>query len=311
MSENDYTQPKILYIPAERVFCSSVTNPAKVNFLPPNLLSFMSDYYDALNNSEKNSVMLPLNGYEVVFDKKTNEVFVADKDKDYKIKLESSSSGLQSLIPLYITLKFFNEQISRPLEERFNEFSLEQTNRIKEFGKELLSSKRISEEGLNNTLESMKKSLKELWDKAPDIRDKQIKRIIDSRMVCIIEEPEQNLFPESQYIIINELISNMLKDESNICFLTTHSPYILETINNCIYAKQISSKGIDVSQILPEEYHISFDNVAAYKISDGKIYSIKEDDIKQINPEEIDKCSELISDVYTKLADAEYGAKVE
>ena len=212
---------------------------------------------------------------------------------------------------MYITLKFFNEQISRPLEERFNEFSLEQTNRIKEFGKELLSSKRISEEGLNNTLESMKKSLKELWDKAPDIRDKQIKRIIDSRMVCIIEEPEQNLFPESQYIIINELISNMLKDESNICFLTTHSPYILETINNCIYAKQISSKGIDVSQILPEEYHISFDNVAAYKISDGKIYSIKEDDIKQINPEEIDKCSELISDVYTKLADAEYGAKVE
>ncbi len=310
-SSDDYSQPKILYIPAERVFCSSVTNPTKVNFLPPNLLSFMSDYYDALNNQDNTTVMLPLNGYEVVFDKKTSEVFVADKQKDYKIKLESSSSGLQSLIPLYITVKFFKEQISRPLEARFNEFSLDQTNKLKEFGKELITSKRITEEGLNETLESFKKSLREFLEKAPEIREKQIKRIVNSRMVCIIEEPEQNLFPESQYKVINELISLLLNDKSNICVITTHSPYILETINNCIYAKQISLKGIDISQILPEEYQISYDNIAAYKISNGKIYSIREDDIKQINPAEIDICSELISEVYTKLADAEYGAKIE
>ena len=76
-------------------------------------------------------------------------------------------------------------------------------------------------------------------------------------------------------------------------------------------AHHISSKGIDVSKILTSNYHLSFDNVAAYKITDGKIISIKEDDIKQINPQEIDRCSEIISDVYTKLSDAEYGVNNE
>ena len=301
---DEYTQPKILYVPAERNFCSSVTNPAKVNFLPANLVYFMSDYYDALSNQHEESVLLPLNGYAVEYNNETNDVYVSDKTKNYKIGIQSASSGLQSLIPMYISIRFFINQLSRPLEERFNEFSSEQTNKIRVFSKELLDSQKITEEKLNKVFADIEDSLKNIWKTSSE---QKIKKLVDSRFLCIIEEPEQNLFPQSQYEVINALISLIFQEDSNKCFITTHSPYILETINNCLYANDVASKGIDVSKILPKAQHLSYGKVAAYKISDGNIYSIKEDDIKQINPGEIDKCSQIISDIYTKLSDAKYG----
>ena len=119
------------------------------------------------------------------------------------------------------------------------------------------------------------------------------------------------MFPISQHDVVMNLLSGFSNQTDNTLVITTHSPYVLETVNNCIYAKQVSLKGIDVANILPVESQIAYDDVAAYKISDGKIFSIKEDDIKQINPQEIDRCSEIISDIYTKLSDAEYGANIE
>ena len=186
---------------------------------------------------------------------------------------------------MYITINHCLNQLRLPSDKRQNELNAFQ---IVEF-------KKIIED---NTLDKEKK-------------DEEFKKILNSHLICIIEEPEQNLFPVSQYNVLMNLLSSFSDIKDNTLIITTHSPYVLETINNCMYANQIAAKGIDVSNILPSEYHISFDNVAAYKIVDGKIISIKEDDIKQINPQEIDKCSETISDIYTKLADAEYGATDE
>ena len=52
---------------------------------------------------------------------------------------------------------------------------------------------------------------------------------------------------------------------------------------------------------------ISYENVSAYLIQNGEIFSIKEDDLKQINPGSIDQCSKKITDIYSELAKLEYG----
>ena len=104
---------------------------------------------------------------------------------------------------------------------------------------------------------------------------------------------------------------NLLKGFSNgtenSLVLTTHSPYILETINNSIYADTIRKSGKDSNHLIPEECQISYNNVSAYQIENGEIHSIMDDDIKQINPAAIDKCSQKITDIFTKLTDIDFG----
>lgn len=284
-NNTNFIRPKVLYVPAERSFCTAIVNPYKVSGMPNSVLDFLSDYYDAEKELQEKKISLPLNGFKFRFSENENTAYISDEKKNYEIKIEDSSSGLQSLVPMYITINHCLNQLRIPSDKRQNELNVFQ---IVEF-------KKIIED---NTLDKAKK-------------DEEFKKILNSYLICIIEEPEQNLFPVSQYNVLMNLLSSFSDIKDNTLIITTHSPYVLETINNCMYANLISSKGIDVSKILPSNYHISFDNVAAYKISDGKIISIKEEDIKQINPQEIDRCSETISDIYTKLSDVEYGVNNE
>ena len=55
----------------------------------------------------------------------------------------------------------------------------------------------------------------------------------------IIEEPESHLFPNAQKLIA-EFISLARNNGRNQVFITTHSPYILGTVNNLLYADKIS-----------------------------------------------------------------------
>lgn len=56
----------------------------------------------------------------------------------------------------------------------------------------------------------------------------------------IIEEPESHLFPEAQKLV-TEYISLAKSAWENQFFMTTHSPYILGTVNNLLYADKIAS----------------------------------------------------------------------
>lgn len=280
-----FVRPKVLYVPAERSFCTAIINPYKVSGIPGSVIDFLSDYYDAEKEYQERKISLPVNGYKFRFSEKENTAFISDEKKQYEIKIEDSSSGLQSLVPMFITINHCLNQIKYPLEKRQNELNVFQTVEFKK----ILEDRNVDKK----------------------TRDEELKKIFNSYLICVIEEPEQNLFPISQYEVILNLLSGFSNNTENTLIITTHSPYVLETINNCMYANHIVSKGKDVSKILPSEYHISFDRVSAYKIADGEIRSIKEDDIKQINPEEVDRCSGIISDIYTKLLDAEYGANNE
>ena len=277
----NYIRPKVLYIPAERSFCTAITNPYKVPGLPPSVIDFLSDYYDAVKAQKGNKILLPLNGYEFRFSEADNMAYISDKNHHYEIKVEDSSSGLQSLTPMYVTINHYLEQLKQSIDERHSELNLYQ----------IVELKHLSEK-------------KELF---PEDVKKEQKKIINSNLICVIEEPEQNLFPSSQYDIMMTLLKGFSNLTDNTLIITTHSPYILETINNSIYADTLTKNNKDTRKYISLEQQISYDNVSAYSIQNGEIHSIKDSQLKQINPSSIDFCSQKISDIYSKLSDIEYG----
>jgi len=78
-SNAEYVRPQIMYIPAERNLVAALENAAKIQNLPKPVAVFLEEYYNALRNA-KAPVKLPLNGYNVVYDDKTNTVWFGDRD---------------------------------------------------------------------------------------------------------------------------------------------------------------------------------------------------------------------------------------
>ncbi|MFM7370804.1 MAG: AAA family ATPase, partial [Sphaerospermopsis kisseleviana] len=63
--------------------------------------------------------------------------------------------------------------------------------------------------------------------------------ILNQRNVfLVIEEPEAHLFPVAQKQMI-DLIALLANQAANQIILTTHSPYILSSFNNLLYAHQL------------------------------------------------------------------------
>ena len=118
----------------------------------------------------------------------------------------------------------------------------------------------------------------------------------------IIEEPESHLFPNAQKLI-TEFISLARGKRKNQIFITTHSPYILGTINNLLYADRISSV-VDKEQlkrIINENEWISASEIAAFFLNKGKAISCMDEEFGAIENEVIDGASEDINDDYDRM----------
>ena len=115
--------------------------------------------------------------------------------------------------------------------------------------------------------------------------------INDVKTFLIIEEPEAHLYPNSQKAI-SELLSLFYNAGNNV-LMTTHSPYILGTINNLLYAFKIKNQNIiDDDKVLNkcETYHIKNSLVVECM-----------DEENLIQNEMIDDASIDINDTYNKL----------
>lgn len=127
-----------------------------------------------------------------------------------------------------------------------------------------------------------------------------------------IEEPEAHLFPDAQAVILEVLAEIVKRKESRSqIIVTTHSPYILAKANNLMKAGTLGfrkrlPRQKEVSSIVPKELWLVDDNLAAYAIRDGSIYSILNDQ-KQISSSYIDQISETILDEFERLLDVVYG----
>jgi predicted ATP-dependent endonuclease of OLD family len=122
----------------------------------------------------------------------------------------------------------------------------------------------------------------------------------------IIEEPELNLFPTTQKNLVQYLVEKCTYSKNEL-FITTHSPYVLATLNLLTFAYQTAQKHPElieeIKAIVPQESWINPDEFAAYYVDEGTARSIINPKTGLISDNELDGVSDMIGDEFDALMD--------
>jgi energy-coupling factor transporter ATP-binding protein EcfA2 len=222
-TSNGYQLPKIMYAPAERNFLSVVDRPDKLKNLPSTLYTF-NDEYDTAKNLFADGLKLPINDALFEYDKLNKLAHIVGVDKSYKLRLSEASSGFQSTVPLYLVTKYLSDSLTTEEDPSIKEISLEEQKKLEREMKLILEDKQIT----------------------PEIRQVYLRQLSARRKpVClfnIVEEPEQNLFPESQRNVLNELLRYANTTDGNRLIITTHSPYLINFLSIAIQGAYLLKK---------------------------------------------------------------------
>lgn len=117
----------------------------------------------------------------------------------------------------------------------------------------------------------------------------------------VIEEPEAHLFPEAQKEIsaLIALLSNMKQSQ---VIITTHSPYILASINNLILAHKVGKKHPEkVTPKIDKNLWINRDKIFAAMVQSGIVTEIIDPEFEIIQQEHIDSVSGIINNEFDYL----------
>ena len=133
---------------------------------------------------------------------------------------------------------------------------------------------------------------------------------IEPRLSFLIEEPELNLFPIKQKRLIDYIVKGVNKTKYKVVF-TTHSPYILSSLDTLMLAKNTFNEHPDlkeeINSIVSKDKWIDYDDISVYEVrNDGKVYSIKNAEFRSIDTNAIDGVSDIISEEFDKLTELRY-----
>ena len=119
----------------------------------------------------------------------------------------------------------------------------------------------------------------------------------------IIEEPESHLFPDAQKLIV-EFIT-LVKNQNNMVTMTTHSPYVLGSINNLLYAEKISDEEnqSEVDRIIPKILWLKYDSMGAYFLEHERLTDMRNDEFMDIDHDVIDGASQTINSAYEEMVE--------
>jgi hypothetical protein len=183
----------------------------------------------------------------------TDNIYSKEQDLSYEM----------DEVKMSVTQKLISELIIKPIHKK--DF-LDKEERKKEIEK-------LNQKILLNDEEVMP-----LFDKFTKVRNGLFKTHSTN---IILEEPEQNLFPSTQKSLVYFLLNAINKNINHCLTLTTHSPYVLYAINNCILAsltnekiknpREIKNLQCIGSQIIPSL-------ISIYEIKDGTIKNIQQED---------------------------------
>ena len=308
-SDNLFKNEKIEYIPAERNVVA-IAGIGEYNKTNNNILGFLYEWYEAKREKKKESpYVLPLKTLGNI-----SYYYSQEDDADHlilengkEIKLQHSSSGLISITPLLLVYAYvlngvyLKKRNKTPLErvklkpkldsydEGLKERLEKMMNDLEENRSRLNKAKKIFKELGDSMDDSVTKDVRSELDEIEKAMDKlqnefNIEMGVDTNYnysKVIIEEPELNLFPKTQQELVYYMLSVLNSDErDHQLVLTTHSPYILFALNNCMMGGLVKDN-------IPEKERHSFvsqtawidpKKVSIYEIHDGSLQTIQDED---------------------------------
>lgn len=261
LKNNHYVVPKIMYVPAERNFLSSIKPRSlqKLKELPASLFTFWEELEKA-QQSLNHQLIIPIGDVRFEFDK-LNEIGNI-VGKDYKIKLSEASSGYQSVVPLFLVSSYLSQSVKNN-DNLDNTLTNAQRKEIEKEAEKIMSNSELSYDVKMAALKALSA------------------KFHNGCFFNIVEEIEQNLFPTSQKQILFKLLEYANEIEQNKMILTTHSPYIINHLNLAIKCFELQQKIgekqdmlASLNKIVPLKSGIPNEKTSVYELKNGAITSL-------------------------------------
>jgi energy-coupling factor transporter ATP-binding protein EcfA2 len=257
-----YPLPQIMYVPAERNFIANVKNAKALYLTSDSMIDFVTEYNNALN-SMRGRIELPINNIEVEYNSYNETVDI--KGKGYRIGLADASSGFQSLVPMYLVSWYLGNSVKMESESEKGLMTSEQRERFGTLVKAILNNSDLTDEQKSIAISA------------------EAKKFNKTAFINIVEEPEQNLFPNSQRQMLNSLLAINNINKGNKLIMTTHSPYLINYLTLAVKANALTEKITQykgekdlktaLSNIVPTDAVVNPNDLAIYQLDerDGTI----------------------------------------
>ena len=222
-----YKRPKVSYVPADRNLVAAIPSWSALP-LDGNMLEFMADWDKARRYVQRAENVLNL-GMTYTYDPQTNTDRIRLEDGRL-LPLKESSSGIQSLLPLYVHLEYLTrgqyEDVAAKIsyeqkEERRNLLTLLYDKYIEEEKPREPKAETATVEGVDYGFPN-RQAMQEFEERA-----RNFLRVDHSEI--FLEEPENNLFPPTQCQLVNRLLE-AAQGHGDTLFIATHSPYVLNQV---------------------------------------------------------------------------------
>ena len=133
-----------------------------------------------------------------------------------------------------------------------------------------------------------------------------LRRLTYQSAQLFIEEPEQNLYPESQKLVIMNVVRLVKKAlekgaEQSMALMTTHSPYVMSVVNVLLMAATVTEKGLK-QNVINEDYILPASSISGYYINKQGIFqNILDSEIPMLNGNYLDGVSDWVDDNISNL----------
>ena len=282
----DRYNSKLSYIPAERNLVSAIQNindtyKAKER---DSIFNFIQEWYEAKDTyGSDNKLTLSL----------TDDFkYYSDIGLDYVVLPNGkpitsfyASSGVQSIMPIDVMTDYVMGVVGKVVKFSMSDLM----NRLMESldtdvrNENVHGAHGVTEEELAPIREKMKYQSAQLF----------------------IEEPEQNLYPDAQRKLVQNIIRHLKAVKSvgkhrSMVVLTTHSPYVLSTLNVLMAdAAAVEKKPGDerLKDVVDESTLLPTDAFSAYFINkDGVFEDIKDMEIPMLSGIDLDSVSDWVDE---------------
>lgn len=282
---NNAKNGKVAYIPSERNLVV-LNNISSLSMDKSYVRDFLFNWLTAHSKYTKNDAMpiVDLNVRYYYDEESKSDKIILPNEKE--LEIDEASSGIQSVIPLYIYMNYVTKWIFENEEgTSYDKYSVIQKALLKEIAHDADDEEIETYLGSPSLQQKIQENLALIRKTKENLKNSELATVSDlmERLEkphyanMIVEEPELNLFPQTQVRLIYAMFKE-IDFNRDMVLMTTHSPYTLYAINNCMLSYQVAEnldEG-DKETLLSYASRINPDMVSVWQTNDdGTLSDIK------------------------------------